>query len=85
MSRVVVPDNCLGLDLANGRSYDARHGVVDVAPEDMAQLPGSIAGQYGFLHQGVTFTRAAGRTCACGFSAFDWQSRCPRCGRRIIR
>jgi len=81
--RVRVPDNCLGLDAAGGRRYDARHGIVDVDPIDVPAISRSYAGQIGLIVQSVSFASAPGRTCACGFSAFAWQEKCPRCGRKL--
>ena len=84
--RVRVPDGCLGLDIAGGRSYDARDGIVDVDDADAPKLAGSFAGRHGFLMTGTTFRRAEGTSCpGCGFSAFAWQKECPRCGRRLKR
>lgn len=84
MTRVRVPDQCLGLDVKGGKSYDARGGIVDLDADDVSKISGSYAGDLGLIISAVTFRDPNGRDCKkCGRGLFGFQRKCPKCGTGV--
>jgi len=68
-----------------GNTTYIRHLTSGSGASKLQQDPLSIAKEFatGSSSSFASFERAAGRDCECGFSAFAWQSECPRCGADI--
>lgn len=63
---------------AGGSSTYIRHMRVGPSRSRIEPEPEPVAKRA--IHGSpVTFTRAPGKTCRCGFEAFNWQRVCPKC------
>jgi len=85
MTLVRLPDGCSGLDMANGKRYDASQpgGTVEMTSADARYVNRSWYGQAGVMHGGPQFTVGTrrGRWCRpCRRVWQAWSSQCPRCG-----
>ena len=88
MTTLSVPNygtkGCQGLDMPDGSRYEARNGKVDIDnPAHVRQALRSGNGDLGAIAVPVTGFGAVARgerRCGCGFTAFRWQHRCPKCG-----
>lgn len=82
MARVAVPNNSLGIEMADGTKYDNQGGYVDVADHHAPYINTSLNGRQGFLST-TRFTAIGtrrGRRCpGCRFHAQAWSETCPRC------
>lgn len=82
---ITLPRGCTGLNLADGTEYKAdRFGRVHVDRDDHQRqiLRNPQMRYYDAVDGGVWRIRGSeGWICACSFSAWPWQTECPRCGR----
>lgn len=78
-----VPKDCKGFDFADGSRANARNGkiTVDDAHADAYRKDGNWAyiGSSGYLPPTVSADKNNDCT-KCGFAAWWWSSRCPKCG-----
>lgn len=78
-----VPPGCTGLSFSDGTRYEARGGRVVVDnPTHARQVRKADPGDR-ISAATYTPTAAPSRDCVCGFIAFRWQRRCPRCHRPL--
>jgi len=88
--RFAMPEHCQGLTLEDGTKYSCPPGGT-VEVEDPAHIAAILrSGNYQAGHigrakmqMGFWSVRGKERVCECGFRAFAWQDRCPRCGRGL--
>ena len=81
--RFRVPNKCIGITMPDGRKYDARGGTVEVPDRDAGTVRRSHTQGLGLVTGEVFGFAGEGKSCACGFSAWPWQTICPRCGREV--
>lgn len=84
MPKFRVPDACVGFEMADGTKYDAVDGVVEVSDVHAEAVRRSHTKRDfmggGLIMEGYRYVGATGWDCRCGFSAFNFTMRCPRCG-----
>lgn len=86
MVRVSLPEGCFGLEMQDGKKYNAdRNGRVEVSAAHAAAIRRSWSGQTGVVvaTDPQLMAAKAWRTCLeCRPSRrwFKWTSHCPRCG-----
>jgi len=92
MARFRVPDRCTGLNMQDGREYKRNaRGYVEVRdPDHVAAIRRSWPAQHGLIHEveevpGFRTNDPPNDCPTCGFSAWSWQRRCPRCGGDLSR
>ena len=79
-----------GVVMKDGTRYEVgRHGTVQIdEPRHLQELKHSPARGHGLEVQiespALSIPGAEGRDCeTCGFSAWGWQTTCPRCGETL--
>ena len=82
MDTFAVPTGCDGVTVAGKTYRSGGTSRITVDNPRHAALIRSNGTRY--IDRPLTgFRVEGGRTCACGFAAWDWQSTCPRCGREL--
>jgi hypothetical protein len=91
MTRVQLPAGCVGLDMANGKKYNAERagGSVDVSAADAKYINTSWygPGQAGIMRGAPSFVIGTrnGRWCTpCKRLWQAWSEVCPKCGEATI-
>lgn len=84
MSKIALPDGCMGLDFADGTRVDADgRGRVDVPESYARQIGKSWYGSAGVMAGGERFSFGTkkSRLCRpCKRAWNAWSETCPRCG-----
>ncbi len=89
MTRLRVdPRKVHTVEMRDGTKYKVgRNGSVNIDnPKHEAELRSHGApdeGETGWLSPRLAYMNVTSKPCSCGFSAWPWQSVCPRCGTAL--
>lgn len=88
MTKVSLPDGCMGLEFADGTKVDGRAGTAEVSEDHARQINKSWYRGAGVMRGGQQFSfgTRTGRICApCRRQWNAWSLHCPRCGAATTR
>jgi hypothetical protein len=91
MTTFTVPKGCTGVELPNGKKYDATRGgkvKIDDAREAKYASKTVLAGNGVLSRTVTTFSEVKGtsKVCSsCSFVGWKWQVTCPKCSGEMIQ